>query len=485
MFLWGTRMPKKGEKAKNPNPAQDDTEDYSVFTPKGIFTEDFTRLCRKEGVCEMLVVLRHRLQDKPGSSNGDNHDVTPYKLVSNRDYTSPRFEVEYEDDQDLSTLRHFYFRGYKLTDQLLHILSTCFPFCTQLHSISLWSVGLSEATLSELARVTASIPSLKRLVLDGNPIPDGDFSLLLSQEKSVVETLSLRGCGISSSQSTAIGYALRKNKSLTFFDLSNNYLDDDSGIAVVKGLRTNRTLHALFLTGNSLTDVMVEFLANSVLQEFPLTHEEIVERRTLVFSSLAAENPHRREMVDSPNKLGINQGTPSPVPDETRLRTSGTKTTASSKNLPREDKSAKNIEKPKSKHVDSARKRTGSKIAKRPQELTDSDKQDVFEYANPLLEKVSMREKQIFIPGNMTLLSLNLSYNLISVRSLSSLLAAVVWQSKEPNNVYKPGLLKVSLKNNLFSEQEPVCIELHSMVAKQNPLYVPPVAASESEMTGK
>ena len=479
-------MPKKGEKVKNPNPAQDEAEDDSVFTPKGIFSEDFIRLCRKEGLYEIPIVLRHRLQeDKPGSSNGTNHDVTAYKLVSNKEYTSPRIEVEYEDDLDLSTLKHFYFRRYKLSTQLLHILATCFPFCPQLHSISLWNVALSETTLSELARVTAGLSSLKRLILDGNPIPDGDFSALLSQEKSVVETLSLRGCGISSSQCTAIGNALRKNKSLTFFDLSNNHLDDDSGIAVVKGLRTNRTLHALSLAGNSLTDVTVEFLANSVLQEFPLTHEEIVERRTLVFSSLAADNPHRREVVDSPNKLGTNQGTPSPVPDETRLRASGIKTTVSSKNLPRDDKSAKNIEKPKSKHVDSARKRAGSKMAKRPQEQTDSDKQEVFEYANPLLEKVSMREKQIFIPGNMTLLSLNLSYNLVSVRSLSSLLAAVVWQSKEPNNAYKPGLLKVSLKNNLFSEQEPVCIELHSLVAKQDPLYVPPVAASESEMTGK
>ena len=477
-------MRKKSEKLKTPNPAQEETEDDSAYTPKGIFSEDFTRLCRKEGMYEIPIVTRPNTQEeKPPSSNGTAEDrdstcLTSYRLVPNGEYTSPRIEVSYESEQDLTTLKHFSFRGYKLSSQLLHLLSTCFPSYPQLQFISLWNVGLTHATLSELAKLAANLTALRRLVLDGNPVPSGDFSALLTQERSAVETLSLRACALSDEQCSALGAALRKNKTLTFLNLSNNNLDDSRGIAISSGLRTNRTLHSLSLAGNALTDATAEFFAKSILQEFPLTHEEIVERRTLVFASLTTESPHIREQVDSPAKLNTSQGTPSPVPDRTSsvklTRATAQKGAVSSKNIPRDEKSAKTTDKVKAKPLDSAKKRGGgSKMAKRAQEQVDSDKQDVFEYANPLLEKVSMREKQIFIPGNMTLLSLNLSYNMISIDSVSSLLAAATWQAAEPKNPYKPGLLRVCLRNNLFSEDVAVCAELRALLSKQNPLSAP------------
>ena len=484
-------MRKKSEKLKTPNPAQEDTEDDSVYTPKGIFPEDFARLLRREGMYEIPIVTKPNVQEeKPPSSNStrteDSTSITSYKLVPNSEYTSPRVEVSYESEQDLSTLKHFSFRGYKLSSQLLQLLSSCFPFYPQLQTISLWSVGLTDATLAELARLSASLPALRRLVLDGNPVPDGDFSALLTQERSLVETLSLRACALSADQCSALGTALRKNKTVTFLNLSNNNLDDSRGVAISRGLRTNRTLHSLSLAGNALTDVTAEFFAKSILQEFPLTHEEIVERRTLVFASLTTDSAHTRDQADSPAKLGTNQGTPSPGPDRTSsvklARATAQKGAVSSKNIPRDEKSAKITDKAKAKPLDSAKKRGGgSKMAKRAQEQVDTDKQDVFEYANPLLEKVSMREKQIFIPGNMTLLSLNLSYNMISIESVSALIAAVVWQAAEPKNPYKPGLLRVSLRSNLFSEEEAVCAELRALLSKQNPLSVAKETAGETQ----
>ena len=484
-------MRKKSEKLKTPNPAQEDTEDDSAYTPKGIFSEDFPRLLRREGLFEIPIVTRSLVtEDKPPSSNStrteDSTNLTGYKLVSNAEYTTPRVEVSYETEQDLSTLKQFSFRGYKLTSQLLHLLSSCFPCYPQLQILSLWNVGLTSETLAELVRLISSLSALKRLVLDGNPISGGDFSGLLALERSPLEAISLRACALSADQCAALGTALRKNKTVNYLNLSNNNLDDSRGISIARGLRTNRTLHCLSLAGNSLTDVTAEFFAISVLQEFPLTHEEIMERRTLVFASLATESSHMRDQADSPTKLAINQGTPSPGPDRTSSvklgRTTAQKGAVSSKNIPRDEKSAKATDKAKAKPLDSAKKRGGgSKMAKRAQEQVDSDKQDVFEYANPLMEKVSMRDKQVFIPGNMTLLSLNLSYNLLSVGGVSALTAAVSWQAGEHRNPYKPGLLRVCLRNNLLSGEEAVCSELIALLNKQNPLSGYKETAAETQ----
>ena len=479
-------MRKKGEKSiKTPIPIPDEHDDESASIPKGVFTEDFMRLCRKEGIYEIPVALRPQFLDEISQTNSgaDEKESAPiasssyntFKLVPNTKYISPRLEVTYEDDQDLSTLKSLSFKGYLLTPQLLSHLSTCLPFCQLIQSLSLWNVGLTESTLSELAKLTASIPPLKQLLLNGNPVTGGDFSCLLLQERSGVETISLRGCALTLEQCSAIGTALRTNKTLTSLNLSNNSLDDSKAIAVVSGLRINRTLHCLSLVGNSVTDSTLHFMSKCLLSEFALTHEEIVERRKLVFASL--DSIQNRELIDSPTKLGVSQGaTPSPIqdkPSSVKLgRPSAHKAAASSKNIQRDEKSAKNIDKGRMKPVDSAKKRGGgSKMAKRAPEAAEADKSGAVEYANPLTEKVSMREKQIFIPGNMTLLSINLSYNLISLEGVSSLITAVNWQlSVEPRNPFKPGLLRVCLRNNRLSESDPLHTELQSLLSKQNPL---------------
>ena len=67
----------------------------------------------------------------------------------------------------------------------------------------------------------------------------------------------LNGKNIRDEDLQNIGEALKANNTLTYLDLDNNNITDDSGIqSIIDGLKTNNTLKELYLHNNQLSDNM-------------------------------------------------------------------------------------------------------------------------------------------------------------------------------------------------------------------------------------
>ena len=69
-------------------------------------------------------------------------------------------------------------------------------------------------------------------------------------------------------------------------------MGDDGACVLFDSLRMNRTLLSLGLAGNGIGDAGAKKVAE-VLSKFPLTHEELVERRKL----MAGKESHERKSV--------------------------------------------------------------------------------------------------------------------------------------------------------------------------------------------
>ena len=89
-----------------------------------------------------------------------------------------------------------------------------------------------------------------------------------------------------------IGDRQRANPRLLSLNLNGNRIGDAGACAIADALRMNRTLLSLGLAGNGIGDAGAKKLAE-VLSKFPLTHEEVVERRKL----MAGKESHERKSV--------------------------------------------------------------------------------------------------------------------------------------------------------------------------------------------
>ncbi|XP_078064193.1 leucine-rich repeat-containing protein 71, partial [Mustelus asterias] len=125
------------------------------------------------------------------------------------------------------------------------------------------------------------------LILDGNPIPGHPYHQLLSED-SQFQHLTLRNNQIDDAGAKLIGDALstikKHNKTVLSLNLSFNHITDIGATHIANGLRLNRTLLWLSLAYNQIGDKGATSLAE-VLAPIALTHEEIVERRILLFDS--------------------------------------------------------------------------------------------------------------------------------------------------------------------------------------------------------
>nr|XP_019926330.2 leucine-rich repeat-containing protein 71 isoform X13 [Crassostrea gigas] len=312
------KMGKKVEKSlkgeKNQSAVSQDEEDPNKtpepYSCTGNFQADFTELCRRTGMATIPAVVhraRPPTQAAPESSKpekgkdkgksaitepepepeldteGENAEPPPktYVVKDKFEFFKPCVQVEMENYDKGETVTEIYIRGWKIDDVMMNTLKQCWSVMEKLHTINLWNTGLNGETVSIMASTLPSIVNLRTLILDGNVVKEENWHELITDE-SPVQNLSLRHCGITDLGAKSIGEALgtvkRANTKLVSLNLAGNQISDQGAVDIANGLRMNRTLMSLSLASNQIGDKGAVKLGE-VLSRFPLSHEEVVERR--------------------------------------------------------------------------------------------------------------------------------------------------------------------------------------------------------------
>ncbi|XP_017277951.1 leucine-rich repeat-containing protein 71 [Kryptolebias marmoratus] len=390
-------------------------------------------------------------ETETAETEAEDTDDNQSQINASHLWSKPCINVELENEDPLSAKR-VKISGWKVNKQLFRVLQKMLPSMNQLLSIQFWQAGLTDQMVISLTNTASLCSSLRAVTLEGNHLLEQSFHLLLS-EGSVLTHLSLRNNRIGAEGARLIGSALSTsttaNKTLLSLNLTFNSVGDAGAAHFARGLRLNRTLLFLSLANNQIGDSGAALLAE-VLGEFPLNHEEVVERRKLLLQRANALSFRADSEQLSTSQLGSTQNMSLSVSKGDNKGISKKKETS------RKDVKTPEIkEKPQKKASDvkPTLGKGGKSGGKDRQSSTQEDKSstslneaELVEAVNPLLEQlVHHKDGQLFLPGNTTLASLNLAGNRITERSLPLFLAALETQEDEERC-----LLRLCLQRNLF-----------------------------------
>ncbi|XP_037329344.1 leucine-rich repeat-containing protein 71 [Pungitius pungitius] len=369
----------------------------------------------------------------------------------------PCLQVELENENPLSAQKLKVF-GWKIDDPTSRVLLKMFPSLVKLQILHFWQAGLTDQMVMSLMNTVSLCSNLRVLTLEGNPLPEQSFHLLLSED-SVLTHLYLRNNRIGYEGARQIGSALSTtrsaNKNLILLNLAFNCIGDAGAAHIAQGLRFNRALLMLSLCNNQIGDYGARHMA-AILSEFALTHEEIVERRKMLLG--------RKQ----PSPVGINSDQPadhlSSVTSCSSLSISKEANKGKKKKVSKkEKKSAAKKEKSNKKSPDI--KVTPSKGGEQEEPEKPLNAQESVEPVNPLLdEPVHYRDGELFLPGNKTLASLNLAGNRITQKSLPLFLTSVERQGEGRR------LLRLCLQRNRFPPECEYYVKIQELMNLRDPL---------------
>ncbi|XP_036948556.1 leucine-rich repeat-containing protein 71 isoform X2 [Acanthopagrus latus] len=364
-------------------------------------------------------------------------------------WLKPCLQVELENEDPISA-KSLKVSGWKVDELTARVLQKMLPSLNKLQSLHFWQAGLTDQMIISLALTISLCSNLRTVTVEGNPLPERSFHILLS-ENSMLTHLSLRNNQIGDEGARLIGSALSTlssaNKSLLSLNLAFNSIGDAGAEYIAQGLRLNCALLILSLSNNQIGDAGAAHLA-AILGEFALTHEEVVERRKLLLertqslSTRVDSNPSPASQLPS-------------VPSSTSLSVSkgegrGKKNIMCKEPLKKEEKPPAKSNK-KSNLCDKSN--------------TSITEVEAVEIVNPLLDQsVQRRDGELILPGNATLTSLNLAGNRITEKSLPLFLKSVEMQGDEG------GLLRLCLQRNRFPPDCEIYVKIKELMALRDPL---------------
>ncbi|XP_064204672.1 leucine-rich repeat-containing protein 71 isoform X1 [Anguilla rostrata] len=420
----------------------------------GSLDVDFPEVCALLGMIEVPAVT----QRKKTSASQNTEQSTmegSQSNVTNGDETTPwcpkpRLQVELENEEDPRSVREVKVLGWKVDERVSRALTKTLPALSSLQRLHLWQVGLTDRTLCSLKNTVSLCSSLRTVALEGTPLPDECFHLLMAEDSKLAH-LSLRNNRIGEEGARLIGGALSTargaNKSLQSLNLTFNAIGDCGAQHIAKGLRLNRTLLCLSLGFNHIGDDGASYLAE-VLGPFSLSHKEIVERRRLLSRKdplILSSDSARRASIPSSSSLerSTTKGSkpaskkrPPPKKEEKQAANQGAGA-AGKKEDQKNSKKGADTKGPRVRGL-----RSGGK--ERSSSVLDVETADVAETVSPLLDTEAQHgQGRVSLPGNSVLTSLNLSGNRLTERSLRLFLKAVKEQDEG-------GLLRLSLSRNRF-----------------------------------
>ncbi|KAM9514773.1 leucine-rich repeat-containing protein 71 [Guaruba guarouba] len=235
------------------------------FQCSGILEHDFPELCARAGITHAPRVTVRPAPSFPADAEPPAGALEEALSRIERKYRSfqPRIQVEREQE-DPRSVRAVFLRGWKLEEEMLGVLSQCLPALGALQAVHLWNVALPEPLLPVLAALPTRCSRLRTLSLEGNPLPEAAFQLLMGSD-SLWRHLSLRSCSIGDAAAQRIGRSLStptsSNPRLESLVLSFNHLSDRGALHIAEGLRLNRSLLSLSLASNDIGDAGASGLA--------------------------------------------------------------------------------------------------------------------------------------------------------------------------------------------------------------------------------
>lgn len=399
-------------------------------------------------------------------------------------WSKPHLHVELENKNPLST-KNLKIMGWKVHNKIFQVLNKILPHLSRLESLYFWQAGVTDEMVMTLSNTVSLGCSLRYVFLDGNPLPNDSYHLLLSED-SVITRLFLRNNGIGDEGARLIGSALStaktSNKNLQFLSLAFNHIGDTGAAYLAQGLRLNRVLLYVSLAGNQIGDSGAAQFAK-VLGQFPLTHEEVVQRRMLLVEKMVL---NIRVDTDQPDKE--QDGRSSLGKAEAKIPTKKKQEMAKKDEKPEKGGAKKKGEEGRKKGAQKNPKvapdkvppaKGGKAVGKKKPAPADAPEEKAFvevveakvDLVNPLLDPlVQCRDGQVFLPGNSTLMFLSLAGNAITEKSLPLFLTSLKQQTEG-------GLLRLSLSKNRFPENCDLNRKIIQLLELRNPFNKPETKA--------
>ncbi|XP_056153987.1 leucine-rich repeat-containing protein 71 [Lampris incognitus] len=408
-------------------------EDYQC---SGNLETDFPELCALLGMKQAPAVKAKHPNPETNASTLESL----YEIQSAPFDPKPHLQVELENE-DPCSVKSIRISGWKMDKLTAQVLNKTLPSLSHLQSLYFWQAGLTDQMVICLKPLFSN---LRYVLLEGNPLPEQSYHLLLSEDSNINHLL-LRNNQISDEGVRLIGSALSTTRSanskLMYLNLAFNSIGDAGAEHIAQGLRLNRSLHFLSLSNNQIGDAGAAHLAK-ILSPFALTHEEVVERRRLLLER------------DQPPSLGVSAEQSS---------THQLLTVSSSTSL------SGNVSKRQSK----------GNFKKRHMILRCLKLVGSVEKSSPLLEpSVQHKAGQIILQGNTILTSLNLAGNRITERSLPLFLSSLQMQTEGG------GLLRLCLQRNHLSPDCELYIEIQELMTCRDPLKKATAGQTNEERQG-
>lgn len=447
---------------------------FDEYQCSGNVEIDFPTLCALLDMKNIPVV---NTVSPASETEGGDSENSQSRVNAAPFWSKPCLQVELENEDPLSA-KKLKVSGWKADERIAGVLQKMLPSLSKLQGLQFWQAGLTDQRLISLMNTISLCSNLSAVTLEGNPLPEQSYHLLLSEDSTLTH-LSLRNNRMGDEGARLIGSALSTtrsaNKNLLSLNLSFNSIGDAGAAHIAQGLRLNRALLALSLSNNQIGDTGAAHLA-TVLGEFSLTHEEVVERRRLLLETLSLTinlspkqkvNPDQSSAdhlptVSSSTSLSIGKGESK---DKKKEASKKDEKPAASKENPKSNK--------KSSDIKGAQGKGGKQGSKEKQPLPQEEKSstalseqaEAVEIVNPLLDQsAQQRDGQLILPGNTTLTSLNLAGNRITEKSLPLFLTSLKMRSEAG------GQLRLCLQRNRFPADCEIYEKIKEVMTLTDPL---------------
>ncbi|XP_026156226.1 leucine-rich repeat-containing protein 71 isoform X2 [Mastacembelus armatus] len=414
------------------------------------------------------VSSKQSLSSTPGNEELDAEDRQD-QINTAPSWFKPCLQVELESENPLST-KSMKISGWKVDEQIARVLHKMLPSLNQLQSLQFWQARLTDPMVSSLMSTISLCSNLRVVKLEGNPLPQQSYHVLLSQDSTLTH-LSLRNNRIGDEGARLIGAALSThrcaNKNIMSLNLAFNSIGDAGSAHIAKGLRLNRTLLLLSLSNNQIGDTGAAHLA-AIFGEFALTHEEVVERRKLLLEGAQSpcleyhQIPADQLHSSSSTSLSVSKGESKSVTKKKEASKKDEKTAVNKEN-PKSNQKSSDV---KVAQIKSANPGGKDRLSSHEDYLsTATNEAELVETVNPLLgQSVQYRDGELFLPGNTTLTSLNLAGNRITAKSLPLFLTSLEMQGEGG------GLLRLCLQRNHFPPECESYVRIKELMAFSDPL---------------